>query len=246
MLVWSRRTTAGSPVYSLLSSVLFPLICCFHFLLNLFFVRGSGMPVMADSEETVKGLLAQWDYTWAPLIELKRIKDEKHRSDYHWITGVTSTELLCVICRGGDTFPKVLPKPVVSTVPLQIPVVALADTAAHEERYLRGKMALDELQFSEGLSELDPADMKVLHAQRRKLDNSILACISRAVQSQRPGRALDLSTFLSLPASLDTAVKLAVKGRVSWGEGRDRGEGRDTRSIAHTSFRACVRVLHRL
>ena len=178
---------------------------------------------MADSEETVKGLLAQWDYTWAPLIELKRIKDEKHRSDYHWITGLTSTELLCVVCRGGETFPKVLPKPVVTTVPLQMPVVAMADTAAHEERYLRGKVALDELQLLENLSELDPADLKVLHAQRRKLDNSILACISRAVQSQRPGRALDLTTFLALPLSVDTAVKLAVKGRVGWGYGNGKG-----------------------
>ena len=46
---------------------------------------------------------------------------------------------------------------------------------------------------------------------QHKMDQHMIHCISRAVQAQKPGRALELTTLLYLPSSIDTAIKLAVK-----------------------------------
>ena len=64
------------------------------------------------------------------------------------------------------------------------------------------------------LIESDPEDRKIIQNVQRQLDNSLISCISKAVQTQKPGRALDLTTQLLLPASIDIAIKLAVKAKV--------------------------------
>jgi len=83
---------------------------------------------------------------------------QKQKLDYYWPVGFTNSELLCITCKGGETFPKVrcstclsccnlialpvqvLPKPTLSTVALQIPVVGLPETVANEEAFLRSKV----------------------------------------------------------------------------------------------------------
>eukprot|EP00043_Microstomoeca_roanoka_P017979 m.189568 g.189568 ORF g.189568 m.189568 type:complete len:1080 (+) comp16746_c1_seq1:144-3383(+) len=171
----------------------------------------NGLPAIVDSEEVLRALVSDWGYSWTPLAELKRLKDEKHKTDSYWVTGVSDNELVCIICRGGESYPKVLPRPIVSTVPLQMPIVSLPETALLEEKFIRSKIFAEHLIEHEGLDELDKTDRKLIQYHRRQLDQHLLACISRSVQSQRWGRALDLTARLALPSSYDLAIKLAMK-----------------------------------
>jgi hypothetical protein len=61
--------------------------------------------------------------------------------------------------------------------------------------------------------------LKQIQHQQKELDRQLLACISRSVQSSRAARALDLTTYLTLPSSVELAIKLAAKGKVSGGAG---------------------------
>eukprot|EP00049_Salpingoeca_infusionum_P026056 m.23438 g.23438 ORF g.23438 m.23438 type:complete len:1084 (-) comp8501_c0_seq2:2108-5359(-) len=170
----------------------------------------TGVPAVADTENIIKVLVKEWGCTWTPVAELNTLKTEKTKSDEYWITGLTGTELLCVICR-GESYPKVLPKPLISTIPLKIPIVSASESAAVEEEFLRLKMNLEHLVDYEGLDELSKDDRRIIQQEQKKLDQIVIRCISRAVQAQKWGRALDLSTRLSLPSSFTVAMKLANK-----------------------------------
>ncbi|EDQ91285.1 uncharacterized protein MONBRDRAFT_23531 [Monosiga brevicollis MX1] len=174
----------------------------------------NGLPATIDSEEVMRVLVARWDGLWTPVAEFKSLRSEREQLDYYWPVGFTRDELLCVVCRGGETFPKVLPKPAISTVPLQLPLVCLPETAAREESFLRSRLLLEHTIDHEGLDELNREDALEIVAAQRRLDQDILAAISRSVQSKRAARALDLTTFLQVPASVELAVKLAVKGKM--------------------------------
>ena len=56
---------------------------------------------------------------------------------------------------------QVLPKPVLSTIPLCIPVVSNPATTSHEEKYIRHKLELDQLIRFEGLDGKDRSQRRV-------------------------------------------------------------------------------------
>lgn len=155
--------------------------------------------------------MPEWGYTWTPLLEMKTVA--KSETDNHWVVGITETEIMCVVCKGGTSYPKVLPKPMVTTLPLQMPLVSLKDTVRMEENFLRSKINFEHLVRVDELDERAPEDRKLMLQAQNRMDQHIIHCISRAVQTQRPGRALDLTTFLNLTKSIDVAIKLAVKAK---------------------------------
>ena len=65
------------------------------------------------------------------------------------------------------------------------------------------------------IAELIPEDFKVIAQHRKELDRHLLAGISRSVQSKRAARALDLTTCLLMPSSVELAIKLAAKAKVT-------------------------------
>lgn len=172
-----------------------------------------GLPVSADSEEMVRTLTHDWDHSWMPLVDLKTASTKKNATDSYWITNVTTAEVMCVICKGDEDFPTVLPKPVLSTIPLCIPVVSNPATTSHEEKYLRHKLELEQLIRYEGLDELKTADRKLINKFKKNTDLHLLGAISQTVQRHHSGRALEFTMNLSVNSSFETAVKLAVKGK---------------------------------
>ena len=57
--------------------------------------------------------------------------------------------------------------------------------------------------------------MEIIQRAKQQIDNQLISSISKAVQAQRPGKALDLTTQLQLPKSVEVAIKLAVKAKVA-------------------------------
>mmetsp|Transcript_34086 Transcript_34086/g.102777 ORF Transcript_34086/g.102777 Transcript_34086/m.102777 type:complete len:1063 (-) Transcript_34086:167-3355(-) len=170
-----------------------------------------GMAAYTDSTEVVRVLVAERGFMWVPVVELKAVA--KNPSDNHWIIGVSDTDVLCIICKGSK-YPKVLPRPITTTVQLHMPLVSLGDTVKKEEAFMRSKIVFDHLLKAENLDEDDTDDRRVIRQYQHKMDQHIINCISRAVQAQKPGRALDLTTSLHLSANIDVAIKLAVKAKL--------------------------------
>lgn len=174
----------------------------------------SGMPAFADTEEVVRVMVQEWGNLWSPILEFKSTLDIKKRDRRHWIVAVTDSDVMCVVCKGGATFPPVLPRAIVSTVALQMPIVSLSDTMKMEESFLRSKINFDHLVRIEDLDDTDVDDHALMQRAQQKMDQHLIHCISRAVQTQKPGRALDLTTSLSLVKSVDVAIRLAVKAKL--------------------------------
>eukprot|EP00040_Diaphanoeca_grandis_P005605 m.33649 g.33649 ORF g.33649 m.33649 type:complete len:1140 (+) comp16851_c1_seq1:87-3506(+) len=179
--------------------------------LNWIGFTDDGLPACVDSEEIVRVLLQDWGFTWSPILEMKLLA--KNPTDSHWITSITEQEVMCVVCKGGDTYPKVLPRPIMSSVPLRLPLVSLNDTLTMEENFLRSKINYEQTVRIDELDENDEEDNHLMLRAQQRMDKHILSCISRAVQSQKPGRALDLTTYLNASKSIDIAIKLAVKAK---------------------------------
>jgi hypothetical protein len=143
--------------------------------------------------QVVRVLVTQRGFMWTPIVELKTVA--KQPTDNHWVIGVSSTDVLCVICKGA-TYPKVLPRPITTTLPLRMPLVSLTDTVAREEIFLRSKINFEHLVAAEELDEDDADDRRLMAQLQHKMDQHMIHCISRAVQAQKPGRALELTTLL--------------------------------------------------
>lgn len=171
-----------------------------------------GLPAMMDSKEVLSVLLQDWDYTWTPLAELQTLK--KNAGDKHWVVGLNEAEAMVVVCKGGSAYPKVLPRPMVTSLPLKMPIVGAADTVNLEEKFLRSKINFEHLKRAEQLDEDDEEDRATMIHAQKAMDKFLLGCISRAVQAQKAGRALDLTTQLQLAQSIDTAIKLSVKAKL--------------------------------
>ena len=171
-----------------------------------------GLPAMMDSKEVISVLLQDWDYTWTPVAELQSTK--KNAGDKHWVVGLNEAEAMVVVCKGGSAYPKVLPRPMVTSMPLKMPLVGAADTLNLEEKFLRSKINFEHLKRAEDLDEDDEDDNATMVHAQQQMDRFLLGCISRAVQAQKAGRALDLTTQLQLSQSIDTAIKLSVKAKL--------------------------------
>lgn len=167
-----------------------------------------GIPAVADTEEVVRALLHEWGYTWTPIIEMKTLA--KSPSDSHWIVGIADNEITSIVCKGGQTYPPVLPRPIPSNFSLRIPVVSGAQSVAHEESFLRSKIMHEHVCRIEGLNFADPEDRSLIVQQQRRMDLHIIRCIDQAIKNNRPGRALDLATYLTAVKSIDGSIKLAA------------------------------------
>ena len=167
-----------------------------------------GMPAVADTDEVVRVLVNEWGYTWTPIIELKVGAKSEH--DNHWVIGIADNELNCIVCKGGATYPICLPRPIPSNRTLQIPIVSSLQSGAHEESFLRSKMLHEHVVRVEGLDFSDAEDRSLIIQQQRRMDMHIIRCIDQAIKNNRPGRALDLATYLTAVKSIDGSIKLAA------------------------------------
>ena len=117
-----------------------------------------------------------------------------------------------MLCKGEDAYPATLPRPVVTPLPLTMPL-ACAEPAepTHERERLLSALMLNEYRSAavdEGTDEQTSVQDQLLRGFT-KLDSATLKLINTACKHERNARALDLVTQLQLPKSLTGALKLA-------------------------------------
>lgn len=93
-----------------------------------------GVLCSVDSAGIVRACLRSYGFEWVPLLNCAALK--KTKAEHHWVVGVTDSALMCVICKGDDPYPATLPRPVISALPLGMPLACSepAEPALERER----------------------------------------------------------------------------------------------------------------
>ena len=161
-----------------------------------------------DSAGVVRQCMRANGFEWVPVLHCAALK--KSAQEHHWVVGLTDAQLMCVICKGDDAFPATLPRPVLSSLPLTMPLAC----AEPFEPKLEGERLMTQLLLDEyrAVAEDDQDDGDVqarLLKGFTKLDGVTIKLMQHACRSERNARALDLATQLQLPKALQAALKIA-------------------------------------
>ena len=161
-----------------------------------------------DSAGVVRQCMRANGFEWVPVLHCAALK--KSAQEHHWVVGLTDAQLMCVICKGDDAFPATLPRPVLSSLPLTMPLAC----AEPFEPKLEGERLMTQLLLDEyravAEDEQDDGDVQArLLKGFTKLDGVTIKLMQHACRSERNARALDLATQLQLPKALQAALKIA-------------------------------------
>ena len=151
-----------------------------------------------DSKGVVRQCMRANGFEWVPVLHCDSLK--KSKQEHHWVVGLTDAQLMCVICKGDDAFPATLPRPVLSSLPLTMPLACAepADPKLEGER-LMAQLLLDEFRAVEEENAEAPEVQDRLLKGFTRLDGVTLKLLAHACKSERNARALDLATQLQLP-----------------------------------------------
>eukprot|EP00850_Spirogloea_muscicola_P012300 SM000079S22418 [mRNA] locus=s79:8874:14531:- [translate_table: standard] len=135
--------------------------------------------------------------------------ERKCSSESHWVVGLSTSDVYCIV----------VPRPVLTTLPLRVPLVS-SDLGAEniEEEYVRGSIQLLQARTqaeSSGLSadEEDRLEDSVLKLEAN-LDRCLLRVFVSACKADRIVRALEVAKMLRLNKSLEGAIRLVANMRL--------------------------------
>jgi len=165
-----------------------------------------------DSAGVVRQCMRANGFEWVPVLHCTSLK--KSTQEHHWVVGLTDAQLMCVICKGDDAagsrFPATLPRPVLSSLPLTMPLACAEPFEPKlEGERLMTQLLLDEYRAVAEDEQDDEAVQARLLKGFTKLDGVTIKLMQHACRSERNARALDLATQLQLPKALQAALKIA-------------------------------------
>jgi hypothetical protein len=110
----------------------------------------------------------------------------------------------------GDPYPT-YPNRLISQLSLQAPLLHLGtNSGALEEEFFRRKLLTNHAKGNAAVQgTLDEKESELLMAEK-EMDKLLLKLILAAIKAEKLQRALDLTTQLNIPRSIDGAVKLAI------------------------------------
>ncbi|RKO83935.1 hypothetical protein BDK51DRAFT_49552, partial [Blyttiomyces helicus] len=115
--------------------------------------------------------------------------------------------------QGSDKHPN-HPRPIISEVPFQVPLLELtAGSVPQEESLVRSVLFTMHLRAESDLRRITTSDAEI-HRKEIDMDKVLLQMILAACKAERVQRALDLCVCLHLVKSIDGAMKIAVVHRL--------------------------------
>eukprot|EP00899_Mesostigma_viride_P003283 jgi/Mesvir1/12956/Mv05969-RA.1 len=183
-----------------------------------------GLLATGDSQGVVRLRCLEYGGSWVPVFS--SAAERKSSEESHWVVGLDSTQLFCVVLKAPNTYPQVMPRPVLSVLKLHIPVVSAENNVAVgrlEEEFLRGSLTLAQMRATleegaqgphssrdggateDSLAALEDAVLQ----KEAELDRCLLRLFAAACKGERFARALELSSMLTLHGSLEGALRLA-------------------------------------
>ncbi|KAL3149950.1 hypothetical protein ABBQ38_013311 [Trebouxia sp. C0009 RCD-2024] len=169
-----------------------------------------------DSEGVLRLRSREYGGCWVPAFVSSQ---QRKNSEVYWPVSLTLTQLTCIVCTATQPIPQVSPRPVLTNVALQVPVLAAdASSAQLEADLLKGNLQLthtrlqlaDLVEAGEGSTEEAEQAVSVCEVA---LDRALLKLFNAAVRGSRLQQALEAACQLSQVRSLEGAIKLANHNR---------------------------------
>mmetsp|Transcript_19337 Transcript_19337/g.40651 ORF Transcript_19337/g.40651 Transcript_19337/m.40651 type:complete len:919 (+) Transcript_19337:83-2839(+) len=149
-----------------------------------------GILATCDDQGCIRGFFFEaFGGSWTPLFNSRDAR--KAETEHHYVVGLSQREVFCIITKSARHVPQVEPRPIISTMPLAIPIVADGPAALQDE-YLQSK-----LRQSAGIE------------MQLQMDRSLLKLIQAAIKGDQLEKALELAAVLNFQKSLEGALKLA-------------------------------------
>lgn len=154
---------------------------------------------------------SRWIGQWVPILDVSSVLPNGQK---FWPINVSIDKMRYVPCSEYEGAPHVLPRPVPSFLPLEVPVINNDTTiSSQEENYIRYMISynhllctLKDVQNIDQRLTADNKDIKVAHAN---LDQIYLRLIKASCEEEKIDRALGLAKELNLRQSLRVAISIA-------------------------------------
>ena len=100
-----------------------------------------GMLSSYDSEGNLRVFTKEYGGCWIPMFSASR--QRKSENENFWMVGLNNMQVFCVSCKSPETYPQVIPKPILSILNLSLPL-ACSDLGADdlENEFLRDSLLL--------------------------------------------------------------------------------------------------------
>ncbi|KAK9105292.1 hypothetical protein Scep_022136 [Stephania cephalantha] len=164
-----------------------------------------------DSKGVLRVFTEQYGGSWFPIFSANREK----KSENYWIVGMNSTKLFCIVCKYPESYPLVIPKPVLTPVSLLVPL-ASSDLG---EYGLENEFILNNLyiaQTHKKIENMATAGLDTVSLEdeafdlEASLDKCILRLIAACCNADKLVRATELVRLLSMEKSVRGAIKLVT------------------------------------
>ncbi|XP_059644815.1 protein ENHANCER OF LHP1 1 [Cornus florida] len=165
-----------------------------------------------DSKGVLRVFTDQYGGSWLPLFSARKVKKP---DENYWVVGLNASKLFCIVCKSPDSFPQVIPKPVLTLIDLSFPLPS-SDLGAEtlENEFIMKNMHLS--QIHKRIEEMAAAnqDTNLLDDEAFNTEAALDRCILRLIASCCNGdklvRATELVKLLSLEKSVKGAIKLVT------------------------------------
>nr|CAD1839418.1 unnamed protein product [Ananas comosus var. bracteatus] len=163
-----------------------------------------------DSKGVLRVFCDQFGGSWLPLFS--SIKARKSEDESHWVVGLNSSKLFCIVCKSPDTYPSVMPKPVLTILDLSSPLASSDLGAADlENEFIISNLHLSQMQKKIEEMVASGQDTTGLDDEAFSTEAAIDRCILRLIASCcNACRATELVKLLSLEKSVKGAIKLVT------------------------------------
>jgi chromosome transmission fidelity protein 4 len=163
-----------------------------------------GILATCDNQGCIRGYYNAYGGSWVPLFSSENSR--KAETEHHYIVGLSQKEVFCIITKSSKHFPQVIPRPIITNMPLQIPIVS--DELSNKG--LQGDLMQTRLRHSQHsyavASQLEtPLEVQV--------DKALLKLLMAAIKSDQLEKAFELASELNLQRSLRGALQIANKFR---------------------------------
>ncbi|PVU92876.1 hypothetical protein BB561_003566 [Smittium simulii] len=169
------------------------------------------LPIVCDSAGILRCLTPRYNkdcFSWIPVFDAKRVSKQRNKQESYWPVGAFENNFIVAIIKGKSLYPSI-PKPILSELPMTLPLLH-ADTNAtlEDQNYLLQSILVNSEAQLSLIETTTVANFK--NQEEIKLDKLLLGSINIACKTDKLTRAIDLVTMLHSQESLLAAEKIAV------------------------------------
>ncbi|OEL35871.1 WD repeat and HMG-box DNA-binding protein 1 [Dichanthelium oligosanthes] len=182
--------------------------------LSWFGFSDNGQLSSYDSKGILRVFSSQFGGSWLPVFS--SIKARKSEDESHWVVGLDANNIFCILCKYPQTYPQVMPKPVLTILELSFPI-ASSDLGANslENEFMMRKLHLS--QIKKKMDEMAALGLDTTayddeaFNMEAGLDRCILRLISSCCSGDKLVRATELAKLLTLEKSMKGALTLVTR-----------------------------------